>query len=1060
MNNIKKLSFGNKPFLGLVDYILREEMVNKNSVGIIFDSTIDLQQAEHLFLEWEKFLTKNILQKEKVEIIFLGKQISSCVKENNSKITQCFDDIVNILKLKDIEKNKEKFCVATTKEILNLSLEINYDLLTIFLGKEITYEELTSQLVNLGYNRVNYVETIGEYAIRGEIFDIWPNTYEPQRLPYRIIFDENKVVEIKTFDIATQKSIKNVNLQNVSQLIIYPVEIKFNFDTKHNLTSIYSKLDLVLEISDTVPETSEISGYVKTTRYYHNINSFLADLKNFKSQKYKIFIGYNYEYELNKVKEIVQIDNYPITLVRTDLFDGFYNEEIKFLFTTYSEIFAKFEYYHKPHKTYSSVRLEGVWEIQPQDYVVHKDYGIGKYLGMEKISYGENTSEFLNILYKDNAKLYVPVTEFYKVEKFVSLANKEPQLSSLDRISWQRTTKKIKESLKQFVVQLYKIYSSRKKFKGYKCLPDTDFEKQLEESFIYEETEDQKIVINEVKNDLCKDIPMDRIVVGDVGFGKTEVALRAAFKMVMNSKQVVLLCPTTILAEQHYRTFVDRLSAFAVNIGLVTRLQKKSEVENTIREINVGKTDIAIGTHALLNDKIQFPNLGLVIIDEEHKFGVKHKEKIRLKYRQNELMVDNLEFEKNKLTNISQNYEQDIIDYYVPHVLTLTATPIPRTLSIALQGIKDISVIETPPEGRLPVETIVIAYNENIIFNAISKELHRGGQVYYVFNNILLIEHKTNFIKKYFPLARVEFIHSKLPSKKIEDIMLEFMENKIQVLVTTTIIESGLDMPNVNTIIVEDVDKYGLAQLYQLRGRVGRRNIKAFCYFLYNPTKLTENAKKRLAALTEFTSLGSGYKLALRDLEIRGAGELLGTKQHGVVNEIGLSMYSNIVQEILDEINFEQGHTSVLQKKNEPEIELQINAYIPEDYISDSETRIIFYRKILNCEQEEQLLDIKQELYDRFGKPKQDTKIFVDNLFNLTKLKMLLKKYYVKKISLNKTKNVVLEFFDNESLERFYNNFSYTKWDKNNLTLFSCEQMNLLDEIINILSPVRVERTT
>ncbi len=1055
--NKKIISLGEKPLLSVSDWVFREQFSVSKKICLIVSPEIDLELIENTFLEWQKVFVKCFNNKDEVKIITFGKQIGKEVYKDNFGYENCYDDVLSILDLQEyvITNLKDKLLFITKQNFLDLNINYNLEKIKVKLKEKIEFDNFILKLTDFGYRRVSNVESLGEFSTRGNIIDIWPNSKQNQRKPYRIIFDENIVNEIKEFDIATQRSLKFEDKRFCDEIVIYPVVVKcLNIPKNNNLLAMF---DIIIELNDQFPSSIDILDYQKNNRYFGVEKLFFQDYNKYKVENYDIVIGYNFDYELNKLKEILREEK-SVTFCNTELCDGFYNTKIKLFFTTYSEILSKFEYYHKPKKTFSGINLESFWEIQPQDYVVHKDYGVGKFLGIEKIFYGEKTGEFLTILYKDNAKLYVPITEFNKVEKFVSIGQRVPQLSSLDKVSWKKNILKIKKSLKEFVVELYKIYSLRKKVKGIKYCVDTDFEKQLEESFIYNETTDQLNAINDVKKDLCSGFPMDRIIVGDVGFGKTEVAIRAAFKSVMNGRQVLILCPTTILAEQHYRTFVDRLSAFAVNIGIITRLQKKSYVDEVMKNISENKIDIVIGTHALLNDKIKFANLGLVIIDEEHKFGVKHKEKIRLKYRQNEYIKNDLFFVENK----SLDLELKNVDYNIPHVLSLTATPIPRTLSTALQGIKDISVIETPPEGRLPIETFILPYNVETIYYAINRELHRNGQVYYLFNNISLIEHKTNILKKFFPKINIEYIHSKLSAKKIEDIMLNFVENKIQVLVTTTIIESGLDMPNVNTIIIEDVDKYGLAQLYQLRGRVGRRDIKAYSYFMYDPEHLTLNAKKRLAALTEFSSLGSGYKLALRDLEIRGAGELLGTKQHGVINEIGLSMYSNIIQEILNEISYEQGIDKIVSKSAEPLIELNIDAYIPLDYVSDNEIRIVFYRKILNSKTFAQLEDVYEELIDRFGKIKKENIKTIKNLFDLAKLKIILKQHNIEKFTVEEDK-IQISFFDFESLEKFFKNVP--KDLRNNFFIkdnkvFLNSKFNNIDDLIKTLSPVRVERTT
>ncbi|MCS7228234.1 MAG: helicase-related protein, partial [Endomicrobia bacterium] len=567
-----------------------------------------------------------------------------------------------------------------------------------------------------------------------------------------------------------------------------------------------------------------------TVRYFANIDIFNKDIQRFITEGYRIIIGYNYDSELNKLKTSLPacvIDR--VFFVRTSLPFGFYTKEDKIFFTTFNDIFSKYELFTYPRqKIYTGIRLENIWEIQSEDYVVHKEYGIAKFIGIKKISVHGNNKEFLTLLFRDNVCLYIPLTQIDMVEKYISITGKPPSLSPLNREIWNRTTKRVKEKIKEFISQLYTLYTKRKQLKGIKFTRDLELEKMFAETFEYEETEDQKKAIESVLEDMASDYPMDRIIVGDVGFGKTEIALRAAFTAVYNGRQVAVLCPTTVLAEQHYRIFISRFERFGFNVGILTRLQSKKYIEETINKISEGTVDIVIGTHILLTDKIKFANLGLVIIDEEHKFGVRQKEKIRLRFKPKADV---------SLTNFTDGE-------CFPDVLSLTATPIPRTLAFGLEGIKDISVIETPPEGRLPVETFLLPYDEQVVVDVINRELHRGGQIYYVFNDINLIEHKTNKIKNFFPDVVVEFVHSKLPAKKIEEVMTKFVKEEIQILVSTTIIESGLDIPNVNTIIIEKIENFGLAQLYQLRGRVGRRDKKAYCYLFYSNQDMTINARK------------------------------------------------------------------------------------------------------------------------------------------------------------------------------------------------------------------------
>jgi transcription-repair coupling factor (superfamily II helicase) len=962
-----------KKYLSAFTYFILTEKIKDGSVVVIFDTVVDFFSLKHTFLE-----IKNIFnQYEHLNDIEIF-----CIYAEAEKLT--YDSIIDLANFL-CKSSQKKVCLLLHHYVLDFPT-ISFQPFDIKINDEIDFNDFLTKLVEFGYEKVNYVETIGEFAVRGNIIDIWPNGFvcvgensQPKKIvhPIRIVVEEQTIAQIKFFDVTSQRSIVTPRINSFE---VYPVKI-FQKETgsstikdfllKNNFHIIFCSENF----SSTPPaENKLLANYLIPTKYYGQIEVFRKDLEKFLLDGYKIFIGYAYESQLEKIISIVNEDK-RINLVKTDLSSGFYSLDKKIFFITFPEIFSQFQWAVYPkQEIYHGIRLENIWEIQKGDFVVHREYGIAKFLGITTISIHGFDKEFLTLKFADDAILYVPVTEIDTVEKYVSLSNKPPKLSYLNRESWQKTTKKIKESIKEFIAQLYTLYTQRKKIKGIKFEPDEKLEKMFEETFEYEETEDQKKAIEDVLSDMSKEYPMDRVIVGDVGFGKTEVALRATFRALLNKRQVLVLCPTTVLAEQHFRTFSSRLEPFGIKVAIMTRLQPKEYLSEVIKKISDGEIDVVIGTHILLNDNIKFNDLGLVIIDEEHKFGVKQKEKIRLKYR-----------------NFNESNE------YLPDVLSLTATPIPRTLAFGLEGIKDISVIETPPEGRLPIETYILPYNESYVIEAISRELSRGGQVYYVFNDISLIEHKTNKIKFYFPEANIEFIHSKLPAKKIEEIMIRFVKEKIQILVSTTIIESGLDIPNVNTMIIENVENFGLAQLYQLRGRVGRREKKAYCYLFYSPENLTLNAKKRLASLKEFTTLGSGYRLALRDLEIRGAGEILGTKQHGFVNEVGLSMYSKIVQQIVSEIS------GYKYEEVSPKIEINIAVGIPNSYIQDEESRINFYRKLLEAKTITEIENIKEEMVDKFGKCPQKDEQLLKNLFLLCKLRVILKRFNVFKVSFDKS---------------------------------------------------------
>jgi len=866
----------------------------------------------------------------------------------------------------------DRFIVVAEPGVLDLRAAPVPDPIRLVPGAQHRLDELTTWLAGAGYTRVSYVESPGEFAVRGGIVDLWPDI-PPDNQPLRMVLDDDRVSALRTLDTATQRS--GTDLPRVN-LWAHAVR------TDPSCPPVRSLLPpgtLYIRLQADPPADAALARYRRTPRYRGDAVRAAAEYERLLRDGWDIVVACVYEYEMRRVEDLFRTGAHRPRVCEVELAEGLVDEHDRRVVTTYVELFARYEYYESASSRdpRRGMRLEGIWEMHPGELVVHREFGIGRYEGTRTITVGDRTAEYLTILFRDNARIHVPLTELHKVEKYVALTAYTPPLSSLEGGQWRRTLRRIKDTLREFVVALHQLYTARAETAGIAYPPDGELERQLDDTFVFEETEDQLRAIAEVKADMEAPRPMDRIVVGDVGFGKTEVAVRAAFKAVVGGRQVMVLCPTTILAEQHYRTFVDRLGPFGVRVGVLTRLQRRAEASATIRCIADGSVDIAIGTQAVLAERVRFANLGLIIIDEEHKFGVRDKEHLRLRYRDPSGGAREL-----------------------PDVLSLTATPIPRTLSIALQGIKDISVIETPPEGRLPIGTEVRPYDEDAVLAAISRELRRDGQVYYVFNRIPLIEHKTAWLRAHFPSATVEFIHSKLPARRIEEVMLRFIRNEIQVLVTTTIIESGLDMPNVNTIIVEDAEHYGLAQLYQLRGRVGRRTVPARCCLFHGPDPLSADARKRLAAIAEYSALGSGYRLALRDLEIRGAGELIGTRQHGVVREVGLHAYGHLVREILAEMGAARNVVPASVRTIEPAIDLVVDAAFPPQYIPDDETRIGFYRRLLQADSHAQIDRIRAELVDRFGPLSAETHPAVRTLFDVARLRVLLKKHHVVRVAI------------------------------------------------------------
>ena len=597
------------------------------------------------------------------------------------------------------------------------------------------------------------------------------------------------------------------------------------------------------------------------------------------------------------------------------------------------------------------IRLRDYRELAVGDYVVHEQHGIGKYMGLSALEIGGIRRDYLLVHYRGTDKLYIPVEQIELIQKYIGAEGKTPRLHSLGSGEWQRVKSRVKESVQQMARELLALYASREMAPGYSFGPDHPWQLEFESRFPYEETPDQLQAIAEVKADLEKEHPMDRLICGDVGYGKTEVALRAAFKVVMEGKQAAMLVPTTVLAQQHFRTFSERYADFPFRVAQLSRFISPAAQKEILEDLARGKIDIIIGTHRLLSDDIKFHDLGLLIIDEEQRFGVRHKEKLkRLR-----LSVD---------------------------VLAMTATPIPRTMHLSLVGARDLSVIETPPENRYPVQTFVAEYSDHLVREAIQRELNRSGQVYFVFNRIAGINAVAKKIQGMFPGTAVTVGHGRMSESSLEQIMSEFIEGKYRILVSTTIIEAGLDIPNVNTLLVYDADQFGLAQLYQLRGRVGRSHRLAYAYLTYRREKIiTENAKKRLQAIKEFTELGSGFKVALRDLEIRGAGNILGAEQHGFMVEIGFDLYCRLLEEAVAKIK----NVPPKQEEPQPRLDLKLNAYLPSSYIINQDQKIDFYQRIYTLSSGEELREVEEEMRDRYGAPPPPVK----NLLAAASLRLL-----------------------------------------------------------------------
>ena len=662
-------------------------------------------------------------------------------------------------------------------------------------------------------------------------------------------------------------------------------------------------------------------------------------------------------------------------------------------------------------------------DLKIGDYVVHKNYGIGIFIGVNTITADGTTKDYIKIKYYGDDILYVPTNQLDSVRKYIGGDEGGLKVNKLGTKEWLNTKARVKKNLRQVARELIELYARREKAKGYAFAPDTPWQTQFEDSFPYQETDDQLRCIEEVKKDMEKDKPMDRLLCGDVGYGKTEVAIRAAFKAVMSGKQVAYLAPTTVLAEQQFKEFRDRMSNFGVKVEVLNRFKTKKEQTEIVKKLKLGEVDVIVGTHRILSKDVEFKDLGLLIIDEEHRFGVKDKEKIK-------------------------QYKETI------DVLTMTATPIPRTLHMSIVGVRDMSVIYEPPYNRKPVQTYVLEYDQEVIKEAITKELERNGQVFYLFNNVEKIMQKADEISNLVPEAKVAYAHGQMTGKEIENIMEEFIEGKTNVLVCTTILESGIDIPNANTIIVENADRMGLAQLYQIRGRVGRSDRQGYAYITYKKDKLlSEVADKRLKAIKEFTEFGSGFKIAMRDLEIRGAGSLLGEIQSGHLEQVGYDTYCNLLDEVVKEMQGQE-----IKPEIDVQIDLDATCFIPDEYISDSSQKIEIYQDIALCKNEEDIQNVIDEMIDRFGNmPKE-----IENLLEIARIKILCKKLNISKVQ--GKHNFVVFIFEakelnidvNELVKKYKNKIRFSQGIKPQITiaLDNSTGMPMLKEVKKFLKDV------
>ncbi|MEE8179919.1 MAG: transcription-repair coupling factor [bacterium] len=894
---------------------------------------------------------------------FLGE--SSLFSQENRE-----DSLVSLYHL-SLEKNP---LLVTTLDSVKKKIisPFRFSLLTLTFspGRKIEYQKITEKLTDAGYERIDIVEGVGEFRLRGEILDVWSPNFDR---PLRVVFFEDHIEEMRWFDPLTQRSISTVG-----EAKVIPAKLS-DEKSSHTIFDYFPEEGVVLkdnvELSSSagrrfvevylsiLPQRSALNFSTKSPpSFYGKIGFFCQEVANWRKEGYETYVFCNNEGEKSRLEELLREQGEEIfTHFRIgNLNSGFIFPVLKLVVISEKEIFGRYKIRHRyPKLKYPARRLSDLIELNTGDYVVHERYGIGKYLGLKQIEIESRFTDYIAIEYAKGDKLYVPIEDFNLVEKYVGTEGYRPKLYSLDSTAWRQVTTKVKKSVQRIARGLLEIYAARQKLPGYAFPPDSHYEKEFADAFIYETTLDQERAIEEVKQDMISQKPMDRIVCGDVGYGKTEVAMRASLKAVFDSKQVAVLAPTTILVEQHYHTFSERFADYPVVIEMLSRFKSKKEQKEIVEKLKQGLVDIVIGTHRLLQKDIQFFDLGLVVIDEEQRFGVRHKEKLK----QLRKTVD---------------------------MLTLTATPIPRTLSMALGGVRDMSVIDTPPQGRIPIETYLGEYNEEIVEVAIRNEIGRGGQVFYVHNRVETIETVASYLKKMMPDVRMGVVHGKMTASELEEVMVKFINKEYDLLVATTIIEAGLDIPNVNTMIITNGQELGLAQLYQLRGRIGRDKYKAYCYIFYpRRLPLSDIAEKRLQTIAQCTELGSGFKIALRDLELRGAGNILGPEQHGHILEVGFDFYCKLLEEA---VNSEKGIK--IERERPVEIDLQADAYIPTDYIPDPAQRINIYRKFASCSDSQSLEKIREELEDRYG----DIPLSCLTLFELVELRQLAKRLGIEKI--------------------------------------------------------------
>ena len=937
--------------------------------------------------------------------------------------------------------------------------------LRVAVGEFLSIEKFLAKLIDFGYERADEIDAIGKFSVHGGIVDIFPIN-EP--IPYRIEFFGDEIDSIRAINFETLRSgrksqaisilpIKNFGkpaesvlncagengtvifdepariFEAIQNLIHEDADIKKNIFTFDQLIKssragslIYFEL-MMKNIRGVEPTESIGITAANVASFQGQTKFFLDEIARLSELKQKIFILFRSEAKLTGVMKLLYENHLTgINLELGTIGDGFTFPNAKITVFTEKNIFGgQIQRRKTRNHQDAGEKIRTFDDIKPGDYVVHVENGIGKYLGVETLEFDGVHKDFLHIQYGGADKLFIPVEQVHYLQKYISGDNSTPKLSRLGSGDWARAKSRASAAVEDIAEKLLELYAQREKATGFAFAEDDASQREFEDAFPYEETPDQIQAITDVKKDMERPRPMDRLICGDVGFGKTEIAIRAAYKAAMNGKQCAILVPTTVLAQQHYQTFSERFNGFLPTVDVICRFRTPKEQRITLQKVRAGQVDILIGTHSILSSKIQFKDLGLLIIDEEHRFGVKQKEKIRAM----SMGVD---------------------------VLTLSATPIPRTLHMSLVGARDMSLIETAPAERFPVQTYIIEDDDEIIAEAIKREIRRGGQVYFVYNRIETIDLMRDRLAQIVPEAQIRTAHGQMSDDFLENIMMDFYEGAFNVLLTTTIIESGLDVANANTIIIYDADNFGLAQLYQMRGRVGRSSRMAFAYFVHRADKiLGENAEKRLQAMREFAQLGAGFKIAMKDLEIRGAGNLLGAQQHGHIASVGFEMYCRLLEEAVNKLQHKE--TAKSDEIN-PIISLPVEAFIDREYISAASDKIEIYRRLAAVREDVEIKDLREELADRFGKLTEP----VENLLLVSRIRLAAKNLGVRSI-MEQNLRVEIVFSDLELISAqgiiglskiFRRDFKFIE-DSRRIFLTLKTKNNLLSRILNVLRALR-----